>query len=210
MWFLRRLISSKTVTGRRPKGRPDRCRPVLEHLEDRWLPSAVLMEFAVNPNSGSPGTVVQVFGAGFVTGTQVLFHGTPASFSGSQTDTILTVVVPSIPLGSADVKVTNPDGQQAVLPGYFFAVPASPGTPTPGPAAPTITNVGTGSGPAAGGTAVTITGTGFQTGVKVLFGGVAATLSGTPSATSVTALSPALTPGSYDITVLNPDNQKAI
>ena len=60
--------------------------------------------------------------------------------------------------------VTNPDGQSGSLAnGFTFVAP------------PAVTTVSPTSGPSAGGTAVTLTGTDFTTGATVTFGGVAAT-----------------------------------
>jgi len=63
------------------------------------------------------------------------------------------------------------------------------------------------SGPAAGGTSVTITGTGFVTGAAVTFGGTAATGVNVASATSITATTPAHAAGVVDVVVTNPDTQ---
>ena len=57
-------------------------------------------------------------------------------------------------------------------------------------AAPTVTSLSPTSGPATGGTAVTITGTGFTGATAVTFGGTAATAFTVNSATSITATSP--------------------
>jgi hypothetical protein len=61
---------------------------------------------------------------------------------------------------------------------------------------PTVTAINPASGPYQGGTAVVITGTGFTSAATVKFGGVAATSVTFNSATSLTAVSPAGTPGS--------------
>jgi hypothetical protein len=209
MSFIRRLMALKTRNVPRQTRRGRDWRPLLECLEDRWLPSSVLTALAVSPPSGNPGSVVQIFGTGFVTGTQVFFRNAQASFSGTQSDTLLNVVVPALSMGSADVKVVTPDGQQALQPNAFFVLTGSSTPPPTTPGAPTITNVSPGSGPAVGGTQVTITGTGFETGVQFFFGSVPAAVTGTPTATSATVVSPALTPGTYDVTVLNPDSLKA-
>ena len=62
------------------------------------------------------------------------------------------------------------------------------------------------SGPAAGGTGVTIQGTDFQAGATVTIGGSPATGVVVNSATQISATTPALSPGTRnDITVTNPD-----
>ena len=74
-------------------------------------------------------------------------------------------------------------------------------------ALPTVTNVNPASGPVAGGTAVTITGTNFANGATVTFGGIAATGVTVQSSTTIAATTPAHAAGQVDITVTNPDSQ---
>jgi len=75
--------------------------------------------------------------------------------------------------------------------------------------APTISNVSPNSGPPAGGTPVTISGTNFGAGATVAFGGVAATNVNVVGATSITATTPAHNEGAVDVTVTNTDGQVA-
>ncbi len=72
---------------------------------------------------------------------------------------------------------------------------------------PTVTNISPSSGPIAGGTAVTITGTNFVAGATVTIGGVAATNVTVVSATQITATTPPRAAGSVDVRVQNPDGQ---
>lgn len=69
--------------------------------------------------------------------------------------------------------------------------------------APTVTSVSPSSGPTAGGTSVTITGTNFAGTTAVKFGATNASSFTVNSATSITAISPAGTPGTVDVTVTN-------
>ena len=80
-------------------------------------------------------------------------------------------------------------------------------TCTPGPA-PTVTSVSPNSGVPAGGTSVTITGTGFTDVTAVRFGATNATSFTVNSSTSITAVSPAGT-GTVDITVTTPADTSA-
>ena len=75
--------------------------------------------------------------------------------------------------------------------------------------APTISNVSPNSGPPAGGTSVTISGTNFGAGATVKFGGVAATNVNVAGATSISATTPAHNEGAVDVTVTNTDGQVA-
>ncbi len=72
---------------------------------------------------------------------------------------------------------------------------------------PQVSAVAPPSGSTAGGTAVTITGSNFQTGAAVTFGGVAATNVVVPSSTSITATTPAHAAGAVDVVVTNPDTK---
>ncbi len=74
----------------------------------------------------------------------------------------------------------------------------------PGPPTPTVTSIAPTSGPATGGTAITITGTNFAAGATVKIGGVAATSVVFVGATTITCKAPARPAGAlYDVTVTN-------
>jgi hypothetical protein len=81
------------------------------------------------------------------------------------------------------------------------------GNPNPNPA-PTVSAISPPTGTLAGGTAVTITGTGFLTGATVSLGGTAATGVTVVSGTSITAMTPANAAGVVDVVVTNTDNQR--
>jgi hypothetical protein len=74
-----------------------------------------------------------------------------------------------------------------------------------GEPAPTVKKLSAKSGPAAGGTTVTLTGTGFTGATAVRFGSVDATSFTVNSAKSITAVSPPGTTGSVDVTVITPN-----
>ena len=74
-------------------------------------------------------------------------------------------------------------------------------------APPTVTSVSANSGPAAGGTAVTIAGTNFAAGAIVAFGGVGATNVVVVSGTQITVTTPAGNAGAATVTVTNPGAQ---
>lgn len=75
---------------------------------------------------------------------------------------------------------------------------------------PTIATVSPTSGPIAGGTVVTVTGTNFDPAAQVSFGGQAASAVTVAGSTSLTATSPVSTvPGPVSVLVRNPDGQQA-
>src|SRR5204862_117972 len=99
--------------------------------------------------------------------------------------------------GAVNVVVTNPDAQSGTLTGGFtYLAPA-----------PTVSGVSPNSGPTGGGTAVTITGTGFASGATANFGGTAATNVVVVSSTSITASTPAHAAGAVNVVVTNAGGQ---
>lgn len=73
--------------------------------------------------------------------------------------------------------------------------------------APTVTVISPSSGYITGGTAITVTGTGFKSGASVKIGSSAATSVKVASGTSITAVAPAGAAGAVDVTVTNVDGQ---
>jgi len=74
---------------------------------------------------------------------------------------------------------------------------------------PKLSGVSPATGPAVGGTAVTITGSNFNPGAKVNFGGAAATV-GVITKTSIAVTTPAHALGPVDVEVINPDNHNDV
>jgi hypothetical protein len=74
---------------------------------------------------------------------------------------------------------------------------------------PTLKSVSPSTGPTAGGTTVTLGGTGFESGATVTIGGTAATNVTVVSSTQITAITPAHAAGAVNVTVTNPDGQSA-
>jgi len=73
--------------------------------------------------------------------------------------------------------------------------------------APTVTGVNPNNGPAAGGTAITISGTNFVAGATASLGGAAATNVVVVNSTTITATTAAHAVGAVTVTVTNPDTQ---
>ena len=81
---------------------------------------------------------------------------------------------------------------------------AATGEVVPSAAAPTVTGISPASGPTAGGTSVTISGTSFTGATGVTIGGNAATGMSVVNATTITATTPAGTVGARDVVVATP------
>ncbi len=155
----------------------------------------------VAPNTGSSagGTAITITGTGFLAGATVTIGGTAATAVNVANATTITATTPARPIGAADVRVTNTDGQFGTLAAAFTYTAA---------AAPTVSSVAPASGTVNGGTSITVTGTGFVAGATLTIGGAAATSVLVTAPTTITAVTPArATPGAVAVTATNPDGQ---
>ena len=123
--------------------------------------------------------------------------GTAATSVTRVSSTSITATTPAGTAGARSVVVTNTDLQSGTLAGGYTYV-----------AAPTAWSMNPTGGPSAGGTAVTIQGTGFLAGAVVTFGWLSATVTSL-SSTSITAIHPSSAAGNVTVTVRNPDGQSA-
>jgi hypothetical protein len=142
------------------------------------------------PAAGS--TPVTITGTGFTGATAVDFGTNPATNLTVVNDTTITADSPA-GTGIVNVTVTTPGGTSPTSQANQFTYTA----------APTVTGLSPTSGPAAGGTLVTITGTGFTGASAVDFGTTAATNFNVVNATTITADSPPGT-GTVNVTVTTP------
>ncbi len=157
---------------------------------------------AVSPNTGliTGGTSVTLTGSNFQTGATVKFGSNAATGVTVVNSTTITAVTPAGSAGAVNVTVTNPGGQNSTLTNAFtYADPA-----------PTASNMSPSSGPAGGGTSVTITGTNFLSGATVTFGSASPVSTTFVSSTTLTAITPANPAGGIvNVVVTNPDSQSA-
>jgi type II secretory pathway pseudopilin PulG len=153
---------------------------------------------AVSPASGPTvgGGTVTLTGSYFTSANGVSFcptSGTGCVVSTSFTvnsATSMTAVVPPNAAGVDDVVVASiNNGNSATSSADSYAY------------YPTVTGISPTFGPAAGGTAVTITGTGFAAPATVTFGNGTATTVVVNSTTSITATTPAGSAGQVDTTI---------
>ena len=148
---------------------------------------------SVAPDAGplAGGNDVIVAGDGFVSGMTVYF--------GSQMSPSVTVlaggtgfyaVAPAGTAGPVDITVTTPQGTSAASLNdtYFYGTPV-------------VTAITPAIGATAGGTAVTITGSGFAPDATVSFGLLPATSVTVTSSTSITAVAPAANAGVIPVRV---------
>ncbi|WP_245714162.1 IPT/TIG domain-containing protein, partial [Nocardia vaccinii] len=142
----------------------------------------------ISPSQGSTagGTTVTLTGTGLTGVTAVNFGATPATSFTVDSATQITAVAPA-GTGIVSVTVTGPGGTSNPVTYTYVVVP-------------TITSISPTSGPTAGGNNVTITGTGFTGPLTVRFGTTATTFT-VNSATQITAVAPAHTAGTVQVTV---------
>ncbi len=156
---------------------------------DKFTYGATVSE--VEPNAGptAGGTSVAITGTGF-TGVTAVKFGTAnaASYTVSSETSIIAVSPPGT--GAVNVTVTYPGGSSATSQADKFTYGA------------TVTTVEPSAGSTAGGTSVTITGTGFTGVTAVKFGTTNAASYTVASETSIVAVSPPGT-GTVDVTVTN-------
>lgn len=168
---------------------------------------------AVSPASGSAagGTSITITGTGFPAGATVSVGGAPATNVSVVSATQIVATTPAGTAGPAAVTVTAPGGAISGLASAFTFTSA--GTSTTPPAdgdIPAITSVNPATGPASGGTGITITGSGFMSGASVRIGGVLATNTTVINANQIAATTPAGTAGNTSLIVTNPDGVSAV
>jgi hypothetical protein len=155
----------------------------------------------VTPSKGPAGggTVVTVKGIHFLFASSVQFGGVPAASFTYNSETSITAVAPPEAVGRVDVTVTTPYGTSP-----FEWCPRSQPCSVKDSfkfVEPTVTEVSPDHGSTAGGTSVTVTGTGFLPGseTEFKFGPFTATSVECVSSTTCTVVSPAHVAGTVDV-----------
>ncbi len=168
------------------------------------VPPAAPTVSAVSPATGptAGGTSVVITGTNFTSAATVKFGSTAATSVSVTSATSLTASSPATTTaGTVDVTVSTAGGTSATSSSDQFAYTAP---------VPAVSAISPTSGLVAGGTTVTVTGSGFTGATEVDFtptgggaGGKGTSLN-VASDTSLTVVSPAEAAGTYDITVLTP------
>ncbi len=150
---------------------------------------------SIAPASGDDGSAVVITGTNFVSGATVAFDGSSATSVVFVSSTTINCNIPTHADGVVDIVITNPDAQSVTASGAFTYTTD----------APAFTSIAPVSGD--DGQAVTITGTGFVSGVIVAFDGQAATSVVFISSTTIQCNVPSHADGVVDIVITNPDAQ---
>jgi DNA-binding beta-propeller fold protein YncE len=147
---------------------------------------------ALSPSAGpiGGGNTVTITGVHLTGATGVSFGSNAASSFTVVSDTQVTATAPA-GSGTVDVRVTTPNGTSVAAPAdkYTYTSGATVGALNPS------------SGPTAGGTVVTITGTNLSNASAVSFGGTPATSFSVLGPTQISAVAPPGTAGTVDVTV---------
>lgn len=158
-----------------------------------------LTSFAPTTSSEAGGTSIFIFGTGFATGATIEIGGVPCNSSTVMSTTQIECEAPAMAAGTYTIVVTNTDGSTV-----------SSSTQITYNAAPTITSITPVVGPIAGGTTLTITGTGFLTGATAYLNTLTCGSATVLTPTSMTCVTPATTTATtYTLRVVNPDGQTA-
>jgi len=154
----------------------------------------------IRPGYGGPlngGTEMTITGSGFMEGVVVTIGEKKVEQLALFSPAELRLRTPPGTAGPKTVRVMNPDGQEAILEdGFTYNLP------------PRITSISPNAGPLEGGTPITITGTGFMGPPDVLIGDAeASSVECLPE--KIIAETPPSDTGVKDVTVVNPDGQRA-
>ncbi len=170
------------------------------HVQHPAAPTVTSLTPATGPAVG--GTVITITGTGFTGATAVNFGTITGTSLTVNSATQITVTSPAGTAGLVNVTVTTLNGTSAVTPAGQFAYTS--------PAIPTVTSLVPASGPAVGGTVITITGTGFTGATAVNFGTITGTCLTVNSATQLTVTSPPGAAGTVNVTVTTPNGTSAV
>jgi IPT/TIG domain len=144
---------------------------------------------SLSPTSGptAGGTSVTIDGTNLGGASSVTFGGAAATIA-ANTSNQITVTTPAGVAGAVNVVVTTIGGSGALANGYTYLQ------------VPTLTSLNPTSGPAAGGTSITISGTNLSGASSVTFGGNPGTITANTSS-QITVTTPPGAAGAIDVVV---------
>ena len=169
-------------------------------------PAPIIASFDPASGPAAGGTSVTIIGSRFANGASVRFGDTPAAGVVVAGPTQITATSPAHGPGEVNITVTNPDGASGTSSQTFTFEEEAP--------AFSVTAVSPSAGTTAGGTVITIRGSGFTPGAAVAIGGVPATSVTVSSPATIVATTPV---GPHDfagrspraVTVTKPDGSVA-
>jgi alpha-tubulin suppressor-like RCC1 family protein len=147
-----------------------------------YIPPPTVTKVKPNKGPAAGGTSSTITGTDLTGATSVSYGALPATSFTVKSPTSITAIAPAGTSGATDITVTTASGTSAVNAYDVFKY-----------AAPTIASVSPSAGPLAGGTSVTVSGSGFAPGsgaTSFLFGKVAGGSVLCSSSTSCTVVAP--------------------
>jgi hypothetical protein len=162
-------------------------------------PAVSWIDSASGPVAG--GNTVVISGSYLLGATSVMFGDVPATSFTVETNQEIRAVAPAHAEGIVDVRVTTPRGTSEV--NYFSSY-------TYTTAHPTITSMDPATGPAAGGTWVTLSGSNLTGVTAVMFGDMPATSFRVDGDHYVHAVAPAHAAGIVEVRVVNSNGMSAV
>jgi hypothetical protein len=150
----------------------------------------------VAAGASAGGTQIRLTGTQFSEGVRIYVGSKPAQVISSEralAEDTVTVVTPAGNIGMTDIRVVNPDNQEAVA-SFKYII------------APTISDLFPSSGFTTGDADVTISGSGFKSGLRVFFGGVEAQTINFEDSTRIIVTTPENSEGSKDVVIINTDD----
>lgn len=159
----------------------------------------------VVPNKGpvEGGSIVVLTGAGLQKGVVVQFGGATAEIVKSELPARVVVKTPAGAEGPTAITLLNPDGGKATRDtAYTYQQTTATG--------PSLSKVTPNKGPTTGGTVSVVTGANLKPGATFLLDWKPVANVELSSATTAQLTTASLSPGSFDLAVMNPDGQAAV
>jgi hypothetical protein len=105
--------------------------PTSPALRESLVQSGPITVNGITPARGLAGEQLTIEGTGFIFGVAVTLNGVTARVSAVTTGTVIKAIAPALPVGTADVVVTNPSGKSATLTAaYTFETVSLIGSPS--------------------------------------------------------------------------------
>lgn len=177
-----------------------------EYLPEVVVPAPEVTSISPDFVEAGKSVLTTITGEGFQSGLSVTIGGQAALISATYGSTSVKVRVPvSETVGSVDVVVTNPDGQEVVVKdGFTYVEPAKA-------VAPEITTITPAEIEVGNTVTAYIEGANFQSGLTVTVGGQDAKVTNFTSSSKIRVTVPASNVvGKVDVVVTNPDGQEAV
>jgi N-acetylneuraminic acid mutarotase len=174
-------------------------------LKDAFTYNTAPVITRVTPDNGrlAGGTRITIQGGGFQPGAEVRISINQGAYRAASSvevmsSSIITALTPPGQPGAENVLVLNPDMQIAIRSEGYTYNPI-----------PTITRLIPDHGPSSGGATITVEGSGFLLGARVVIGEKATTTMVRDDMT-IEAVAPPNPQGVWDVRIINPDTQEVV